>query len=315
QCAKPVGTVSCQVSVTPTTPRAVHPINASFTATDSVHANSSTTTGAALTVSNPDTKPPVVTITFSAVDGQNGWYVHSPVLGTVSANDTTTGNSNVSAISCTDGVNALTVGSPTGIGTPTASGSLSVSGEGTHNISCQATDSAGNTGASAGSTAMPVVVKIDTVAPVLSATRLTAANVNGWNNTNVTVRFTCADTGGSGVDTNTVAGATVSTEGENQSVTNTGSCVDKAGNAADSSTVSGISIDKTPPNPPTAVRAPAANVNGWNNTDVAVTFSDNGDAGTIKSGIESCTTGSGLTAETSGTDVSGTCTDKAGNDR
>src|SRR5439155_253342 len=83
QGANPVGTVSCQVSVTPTTPFAVHTINASFTATDSVHANSSTTTGAALTVSNPDTKPPVVTITFSAVDGQNGWYVHSPVLGTV----------------------------------------------------------------------------------------------------------------------------------------------------------------------------------------------------------------------------------------
>src|SRR5439155_440928 len=181
-----------------------------------------------ITVSNPDTKPPVVTITFSAVDGQNGWYVHSPVLGTVSANDTTTGNSNVTAITCTDGVNALTVGSPTGIGTPTASGSLSVSGEGTHNISCQATDSAGNTGASAGSTAMPVVVKIDTVAPVLSATRLTAANVNGWNNTNVNVEFTCTDST-SGAASISAAGAatgssttspldvTVTSEGSTQS--------------------------------------------------------------------------------------------------
>src|SRR2546426_5119398 len=125
----------------------------------------------------------VVTVTFSAFDGQNGWYVHSPVLGTVSADDTTTGNSNVTAISCTDGVNALTVDSPTGIGTHVASGSLSISGEGTHNISCPATDSAGNTGAFTGSTAMPVVVKIDTVAPVFSAARLTAANANGWDNT------------------------------------------------------------------------------------------------------------------------------------
>src|SRR5438552_5104975 len=188
-----------------------------------------TSTDATLPVSNPDTKPPVVTITFGAVDGQNGWYVHSPVLGTVSANDTTTGNSNVTAITCTDGVNALTVGSPTGIGTPTASGSLSVSGEGTHNISCQATDSAGNTGASAGSTAMPVVVKIDTVAPVLSATRLTAANVNGWNNTNVNVEFTCTDST-SGAASISAAGAatgssttspldvTVTSEGSSQSV-------------------------------------------------------------------------------------------------
>src|SRR5439155_11603232 len=135
----------------------------------------------------------VVPSTFSSFDGQNGWYVDSRVLGTVSANDTTTGNSNVTAISCTDGVNTLTVGSATGIGTHVASGSLSISGEGTHNISCQATDSAGNTGAFTGSTAMPVVVKIDTVAPVLSATRLTAANTNGWNNTNVNVEFTCTD--------------------------------------------------------------------------------------------------------------------------
>src|SRR5439155_16978446 len=117
----------------------------------------------------------------------------------------------------------------------------------------------------------------------------------------------------SGLDTNTVAGQTLTAEVQNASVTNTGSCVDKAGNAADSATVSGISIDKTAPNPPTAVRAPAANENGWNNTDVAVSFTGSGDAGTIKSGVDSCTTGSSLTVETSGTDVSGTCTDKAGN--
>ena len=83
---------------------------------------------------NPDSKAPMVTINFTAVDGQNGWYKHSPVLGTVSANDTTTGNSNVTVINCTEDGNPLTVGSPSGIGTQTASGSLSVSGDGTHNI-------------------------------------------------------------------------------------------------------------------------------------------------------------------------------------
>src|SRR5439155_14698013 len=89
--------------------------------------NVSTSTDNTVTY-NPDSTPPVVTISFSPVDGQNGWYVHSPVLGTVSANDTTTGNSNVTAISCIDGVNTLTVGSATGIGTHVASGSLSISG-------------------------------------------------------------------------------------------------------------------------------------------------------------------------------------------
>src|SRR5207249_4225665 len=99
----------------------------------------------------------------------------------------------------------------------------------------------------------------------------------------------------------------------NGSVTNTGTCVDAAGNAADSATVSGINIDKTPPNPPTAARTPAANPAGWNNTDVTVSFSSNGDTGTVQSGIDSCTTGSSLTAETNGTEVSGSCIDKAGN--
>ena len=95
---------------------------------------------------NPDSKPPVITINFSAADGQNGWYVHSPVTGTVSANDTTTGNSNVTAITCTDGATSLTVGGPLGIGTPTASGSLSVSGDGTPQHFLPGYDSAGNSG-------------------------------------------------------------------------------------------------------------------------------------------------------------------------
>ena len=406
QGANPAGTVRCQVTVTPTTPFAVHTINASYAATDSVHANSSTGTGAALTVFNPDTTAPVITINFTAVDGLNGWYRHSPVLGTVSANDTTTGNSNVTAISCTDGLTPLTVGSPSGIGTPTASGSLSVTGDGTHNISCTATDSAGNSGASTGSTAMPVVIKIDATAPSLTATRLTPANANGWNNTNVgveftctdstslvasidatgaaagsstaspldvtvtseganqsvngsckdnagnsatpagiadisidktkpvitggrtpaanaqgwnntdvTVNFTCADSGSvqSGLNTNTVGGQTLTAEVMNASVTNTGSCVDKAGNSADSSTVSDVKIDKTAPNAPTAARTPAANLAGWNNTDVTVSFTSNGDTGAVQSGVEGCTTSSSLTAETNGTDVNGTCTDNAGN--
>src|SRR5678816_4418620 len=50
-----VGTATCQVTVTPTTPTGTHTLSASFTATDIVHANSSTTTSATLTVTNPAT--------------------------------------------------------------------------------------------------------------------------------------------------------------------------------------------------------------------------------------------------------------------
>jgi hypothetical protein len=67
-----------------------------------------------------------------------------------------------------------------------------------------------------------------------------------WTNQNVEVSFSCADTL-SGTDTNTVAGATKSASGADQSVTNTGTCTDKAGNTADSKTFSDIDIDKDPP--------------------------------------------------------------------
>ena len=92
-------------------------------------------------------------------------------------------------------------------------------------------------------------VEADTTKPVITGSRAPLPNSFGWNNTDVTVSFSCADTGPvqSGIEINTVAGETVTTEGKNQSVTNTGVCIDVAGNVADSVTVSNINIDKTPP--------------------------------------------------------------------
>ena len=84
----------------------------------------------------------------------------------------------------------------------------------------------------------------DTTAPTITAMAQPAANANGWNNTDVTVSFTCEDEpGGSGVGS--VDGPTTLTaEGAGQSVT--GTCTDNAGNPA-SATASGINIDKTAP--------------------------------------------------------------------
>ena len=95
----------------------------------------------------------------------------------------------------------------------------------------------------------PGTGEVDTTKPVITGSRDPLPNSFGWNNTDVTVSFSCADTGSvqSGIDINTLAGATVTTEGKDQSVTNTGECIDAAGNVADSVTVSGINIDKTPP--------------------------------------------------------------------
>jgi hypothetical protein len=95
-------------------------------------------------------------------------------------------------------------------------------------------------------------IDIDKTKPVIgkSATANGVAYTSGtWTKYDVVVSFTCGDTGPvqSGIATDTVAGDTVTTEGDNQSVTNTGSCVDNAGNPAESETFSGIKIDKTPP--------------------------------------------------------------------
>src|SRR5207249_4395492 len=98
------------------------------------------------------------------------------------------------------------------------------------------------------------------------ASRLPAANPAGWNNSDVTVTWDCADvlsgeTAAHSVDT-------LSSEGASQ--TAHGSCSDLAGNSA-SATKTGISIDRTAPVVAYTSQSPAAAA-GWNKTDVVATF-------------------------------------------
>jgi microsomal dipeptidase-like Zn-dependent dipeptidase len=129
------------------------------------------------------------------------------------------------------------------------------------------TDVAGNTASFTSPS-----VKIDKTAPVITfVSRLPAANENGWNNTDITATWSCAD-GLSGVVSPQVA-QTLSTEGANQSLT--GTCVDLADNPV-AATVGGLSLDKTPP----VVQCLAAPGELWppNNqmrpVTVALTFTD-----------------------------------------
>jgi uncharacterized repeat protein (TIGR01451 family) len=348
-------------------------VNVTANEIDSNPSNNSATT-ATVTVSPCDVTPPVVNVSFPAPTGRNGWFASSPVTGTVTATDAV---SNVSGISCT----GASLSGLSGIGTKNASGSLTVSVQGINNVTCTATDSAGNSGAASGSS-NTATVKIDSVAPavtvtpdrtpdqngfynhaviftfsgsdaisdgvtcsapvtyngpdnanasvsgsctdnagntasvslsfafdasapVITGTRTPEANVHGWNNTDVTVSFTCTDEL-SGVAS--VSGpTTLSAEGAGQSVT--GTCTDKSGNSA-ILTVEQINIDKTAPSI-SGSRSPLANANGWNNTNVTVSFTCSDSLSGLDVGSPPADTM--LTAEGAGQSATGTCTDKAGN--
>jgi hypothetical protein len=101
------------------------------------------------------------------------------------------------------------------------------------------TDNAGNV-----ETAKTLTIQLDKTPPTISGAAAPVANANGWNNTNVTVSFQCADALSGLAAGSPPAPTTLSNEGAGQSVS--GTCTDLAGNSA-SATVSGINNDKTPP--------------------------------------------------------------------
>jgi hypothetical protein len=179
------------------------------------------------------------------------------------------------------------------------SASFSITGEGTTTINFFAKDNAGNT-----ETTQTRTIKIDKTAPTITFTSRTAANADGWNNSDVTVNWSCSD-GLSGVVSGTDSN-TVTTEGTNQSAT--GTCTDNAGNSA-SNTQTGINIDKTDPVATLASRLPAANADGWNNSDVTVKW----DCTDALSGAKVAQVSDTKSSDGANQTASATCEDKAGN--
>jgi pimeloyl-ACP methyl ester carboxylesterase len=97
-------------------------------------------------------------------------------------------------------------------------------------------------GNDAGTRSRPVTIRLDSIPPTISGSRYPGPNPRGWNNTDVTVHFDCAD------ERSGVAYCTpdqvISAEGRNQS--RSGLALDVAGNS-NSASVDSINIDKTPP--------------------------------------------------------------------
>jgi hypothetical protein len=195
-------------------------------------------------------------------------------------------------------------------GNPGTGTSVVISSEGTHTLQFWSEDFAGNV-ENASAPGHTATVMIDLTPPTINHTQSPAANLDGWNNTDVTVTFTCGDQGGSGLASCGPSPQTITGEGRNLSAT--GTAVDNASNSAtDPATVN---IDRHAP----AITGGATtdpNSNNWYNSDVTVQFSctdpDLADS-SEGSGVVSCGPDATLSNNAANQSVSGTGIDYAGN--
>jgi alpha-tubulin suppressor-like RCC1 family protein len=154
------------------------------------------------------------------------------------------------------------------------------------------------------------IAVLDAIAPTASPiTQLPAANIHGWNNSDVTVTWNWTDNaGGSGIDTANCTTSSISS-GEGTAVNVAATCNDLAGNTGHASYT--VKVDKTNPTiTPTATKADStAYTSGtWTNQTVTVHYT----CGDSLSGVATCPTDQIFSANGS-TSTNGTATDMAGN--
>ena len=245
--------------------------NVTGTATDA--AGNSVTTSLVL---NIDKTPPIISYSVSPAPNSNGINTTTPVTITFTCSDALSG-----VAACPSPISVTTPGMNQ-VFTGTAS------------------DVAGNT-ASATAT-----VNVQTApppsAPSISAVVSPAPNAKGWNNSDVTVSFTCVP--GSNPLASCSSPILVTTEGANQSFC--GRAVDSTGLSTQACAT--VSLDKTPP-AITVSQSPAASGSGWNNTPVTVTFSCTDSL----SEIATCPPPQNVSTDGTHQVINGTAADVAGN--
>lgn len=254
--------------------------------------------GAPLTFKIDKTAPKTKVI--NPISPDSGWFVTSGIPVAFDASDASGSGVKVTYYMI-DGGDAQEYGKP-------FTADLST---GTHTIRYWSVDTAGNE--EAHETTNTVQVKVDTIAPTITATR-TPANPFGWNKTDVKVAFICTDAD-SGIPedvTDGIAGCgpdqNVSSEGVNQSVK--GDTQDVAGNKS-SATVDKINIDKTPPS---LTGVPTGDSNGgeWYRGDVSVAWAGTDGLSQIDPATQPANTP--ITGEGRNLGASAKISDKAGNE-
>jgi hypothetical protein len=159
-----------------------------------------------------------------------------------------------------------------------------------------ATDIAGNI-----SSPVTLTFSVQTAPLTIVASATPVANAAGWNNTNVTISYTCSG----GVAPVQCPGAQViSAEGANQAISAV--TTDAAGQTSSVSSL--LSIDKTLPTIATAA-TPAPNSAGWNNSPVTVSFT----CSDALSGVAACPSPIIVVTDGANQTISGTAIDQAGN--
>jgi YVTN family beta-propeller protein len=240
-----------------------------------------------------DTTPPVVTATLSPAANGAGWN-NSDDAVTLSATDDEPGGSGVSQISYSiAGAQTVALTNVSG-----SSASFTISAQGTSTVTFYATDGAGNV-----SNPASLTVNIDKTPPVIVPAISGPSGKNGWYTGPVTISWNVTDPE-SGIATATGCGMRTLTA-DTAGVTVTCSANNNAGLAT--SVPVTVKIDQTPPALACA-SSPAANVNGWNNTDVTVAFT----AADVVSGLASVSPSITLTTEGASQVVNGTATNNAG---
>jgi hypothetical protein len=221
-----------------------------------------------------DLTPPTISHTVTPAPNSNGWSNTTSVVH----------------FTCADALS--------GVGSCPSDTTVSAETDGTTVLGI-ASDAAGNTATDS------AIVKLDSTKPIITAARTGVANSFGWDNTPVTVTFTCADAL-SGLS----SCSDPQTFGDGTGQAATGTALDHAGNTA-TTTLSDINVDSVAP---TVSGAPTASPNsyGWYNAPVTVVWDCNDD----RSGVVDGTCAPANIVDGQGTDLGATSapvSDRAGN--